>query len=64
MGQIIELNNKGLEHIQKKISRIVKKKKKLVNKEKLKSKLSEFHCKYISITVIHLQMYVFDDIFF
>ena len=62
MGQIIELNNKGLEHIQKKISRIVKKKK--VNKEKLKSKLSEFHCKYISITVIHLQMYVFDDIFF
>lgn len=63
MGQIIELNNKGLEHIQKKNSRIVKKKK-IVNKEKLKSKLSEFHCKYISITVIHLQMYVFDDIFF
>lgn len=52
-----------MEHIQKKNSRIVKKKKK-VNKEKLKSKLSEFHCKYISITVIHLQMYVFDDIFF
>lgn len=52
-----------MEHIKKKNSRIVKKKKK-VNKEKLKSKLSEFHCKYISITVIHLQMYVFDDIFF
>lgn len=50
-----------MEHIQKKNSRIVKK---IVNKEKLKSKLSEFHCKYISITVIHLQMYVFDDIFF
>ena len=40
MGQIIELNNKGLEHIQKKNSRNVKKKK-IVNKEKLKSKLSE-----------------------
>lgn len=40
MGQITELNNKGLEHLQiKKYIELLKKKK--INKEKLKSKLSQ-----------------------
>lgn len=58
MGQITEINNKCLEHIQ--IRKILNWKKKLKVKEK--SKLSDFYCKYICITVKHSQIYVSDEI--